>query len=319
MGIEVLKPHIEAARQAAERAHQHVQATLDELEAAREGAEAQQLTAEYGQRVANAARQAAEAAQEAAEAAQVVAEAAVSEAERSHRSLQEFMAMAAHDIKGPLAAIAGFADLLDEAEAEPEDRTFAVDAIQAAVRQMDRLTDDIVDAGRLGAGTFRMRPEPMDLVELVQRAVRGQQATTDRHRFVVDTPERLDGAWDPDRLGQVMTNLISNAVKYSPTGGDIEITVRREPEAATVTVTDHGRGISHTDLPSLFRPFRRLLSSEERYAVAGTGLGLYISQGIVRAHGGHITATSDGQDFGSAFTVHLPLRRRSPVADARPE
>jgi signal transduction histidine kinase len=312
MAVEDLKPHIEAAQSAAERARQHVQDTLDELEAARADAQLEQLTAERGQRVAEAAQLAAEAARDAAEIAQTVAEAASQEAERAHLGLQNFLAMAAHDIRGPLTAIDGNADVLMAANAGPADRTFAADAIHAAVRQMDRLVGDIVDAGRLGAGAFLLHYQPLDLVSLVQDVARGQQVASDQHRIVINAPERLEGEWDLDRLGQVMTNLISNAIKYSPDGGNITITVLQEQDAAVVIVADQGSGINAADLPSLFRPFVRLLSPEERAHVRGTGLGLYISQGIVQAHGGRMSATSLGRGTGSAFTARLPLHPYPP-------
>jgi signal transduction histidine kinase len=304
MGIDDLRPRVEVSRLAAERAHQRVQAALNELEAARVDAATAQLAAED--------------ARDAAESAQVWAEAATREAELAQRRLQNFLAMAAHDIRGPLSAIAGYTDLLAARDTAPSERDVAADAVQTAVRQMDRLVEDIVAAGRLGAGTFRLRYAPLDLVPLIRQVVRGQQAASNRHRLLVEAPERLDGEWDPDRLGQVLTNLVSNAIKYSPAGGDVTITARREEDTAVVVVADRG-GIHPADLPLLFRPFTRLISPDEQARVPGTGLGLYISQGIVQAHGGLILATSEGESTGSEFTVRLPLRRRSPVADAGPE
>jgi signal transduction histidine kinase len=316
MGMEDIKPRIESARRAAERAQLHAQAALVELEAVRLDATTEQVAAERGQRMAEAAQLAAEAAQLAAEAARDAAEsardgaeAAAQEAELAQRNLQDFLAMAAHDIRGPLAAIAGYTDLLSIGNMLMDERERALDAIQSAVTQMDRLVEDIVDAGRLGAGAFHLRPEPLDLVSLVKRVASGQQGTSDRHRVLVDAPERLDGEWDPERLGQVMTNLISNAIKYSPAGGDVRIRVRREGDAAVVSIADQGTGIRAAYLPLLFRPFTRLLSPEEQVKVNGTGLGLYISYGIVQAHGGSIWATSHGPDTGSEFSVRLPLGR----------
>jgi len=218
--------------------------------------------------------------------------------------------MAAHDIRGPLTAVAGYTDILAAPNTTPASRDFALEAIQAAVAQMDRLVEDIVDAGHLGAGTFRLRPAPLDLVALVRRVAGGQQGTSDRHRLLIEAPERLEGEWDPDRVGQVMTNLISNAIKYSPAGGDIRIAVRQERDAAVVRVADRGLGIRAADVPLLFRPFTRILTSDEHQAVPGTGLGLYISHGIVEAHGGNLWATSQGTNAGSEFVVKLPLRGR---------
>ena len=229
-----LRREAAAARKAAERARMHAQAALVGLEAVRTDAMTGQRPAERGQRVVETARLAAEAARDAAEEAQTLAE----EAELAQRKLQDFLAMAAHDIRGPLTAIAGYADVVAFPTTPPEERDLALAAIQAAVLQMDRLVEDIVDAGRLGVGAFRLRPRPLDLVALVRRVASGQQATSDRHRILIDAPERLEGEWDPDRLGQVMTNLISNAIKYSPTGGDVSISVYQERETAVVRVAD---------------------------------------------------------------------------------
>lgn len=316
MSLDEVGPRIESARQAAERAQLHAQAALVELEAVRLDTMNGQVAAERGRRMAEAAQLAAEAAQLAAEAARDAAEsalagaeAAAQEAEIAQRNLQDFLAMAAHDIRGPLAMIGGYTDLLSLGSMLTDERALALEAIQSAVAQMDRLVEDIVDAGRLGAGAFRLRPQPVDLVSLVKRVARGQQGTSDRHRVLLDTPERVEGEWDPERLGQVMTNLISNAIKYSPAGGDVRISVRQEGDAAVVSVADQGSGIRAADLPLLFRPFTRLLSPEEQVRVTGTGLGLYISHGIIQAHGGSLWATSHGTDTGSAFSVRLPLCR----------
>ena len=342
MGTDDHKPRteasIEAARHAAERARMHAQSALDELQAADRDAAIGRLAAEERQRIAEAALLVAETSRDAAGVAQAVAESAragaetsqamaetaqavaetaqagaedaAREAQLARRHLQDFLAMAAHDIRGPLAAIAGYTDLLAYPDTPPEERRLALDAIQAAVLQMDRLVEDIVDAVRLGAGTFRLRPEPLDLVSLVEQVARGQRGTSGRHRILIDAPERLEGEWDPDRLGQVITNLISNAIKYSPAGGDVRIRVSQEGDMVVVSVSDQGRGIRAADVALLFRPFTRLLSPEEQATVNGTGLGLYISHGIVQAHGGRIWATSQGRNSGSEFSVRLPLRRR---------
>jgi signal transduction histidine kinase len=310
VGLDDIKSRIEAALGASEQARAHAQLALDELEAARRDAPRAQLAAERGQRIAEAARVAAEHARDAAERAKATAEDAVQEAELAHRHLQDFLAMATHDLRGPLASIAGYTDVLSFTT-RPDERDADLAAIQMVVLQMERLVQDIVEAGRLGAGAFHLRPEPLDLVPLVRQVASGQQTASGRHRVVIDAPERLEGEWDPDRLGQVMTNLISNAIKYSPPGGDITIGVRHEGDAAVVTISDRGRGIDPADMPLLFRPFTRLLPLDEQERVNGTGLGLYISDGIIRAHGGSIWATSQGVGTGSIFGVRLPLSSRA--------
>ncbi len=317
-GLEGVDREAAIARLAAEGRRRIAEAALLAAEAARDAAEVAQLAAEAALGVVEVAQAGAESSRAVAEAAQAVAEIgragaedAAREAELARRHLQEFLAMAAHDISGPLTLIAGYTDLLAAPVTSPDERDALVEGIRVATLQVTRLVEDVMDAGRVGAGEFRLRPEPLDLVALVRRVAGGQQTTSDRHRIVVDAPERLDGEWDPVRLGQVMVNLVSNAIKYSPDGGEVRIDVGREGDAALVRVADRGRGIRAADVRLLFRPFARLLRPEERGEVAGAGLGLYISHGIVLAHGGSIRAESEGPGAGSEFSVRLPLRARA--------
>ena len=304
--MEEARGRIERARRAAEQAWLHAEAALAESEGARTDAEAGQATAERARAVAGAAQHAAEAARDAAQLSQAAAEAAAQEAELARRNLQNFLAMAGHDIRAPIAAILGYTELLADPTTPADVRERALAAIRAAALRMGRLVEDIVDAGRVGAGTFRLRLGPVDLVAVVQQVVDAQRGVSDRHRILVDAPDRLPGVWDADRLGQVLTNQVSNAIKYSPGGGEIGITVRRDGEEVVVSVSDHGVGFGPDDLPLLFQPFSRLYTEG---GIAGAGLGLYISQGIVRAHGGRLWATSKGPGRGSTFTMALPLSR----------
>jgi signal transduction histidine kinase len=120
--------------------------------------------------------------------------------------------------------------------------------------------------------------------------------------MILDAPEHLEGMWDGERLNQLLTNLISNAVKYSPAGGAVRVSVRGGAGEACVSVADHGIGLNPSEIQRLFQPFTRMYSHQE---VEGVGLGLYISKAIVEAHGGRIWVESvPGQ--GSTFTVALP-------------
>jgi PAS domain S-box-containing protein len=229
-------------------------------------------------------------------------------AERAHASLQTFLGVVAHDLRGPLTAIRGNAQLLRRlpGAAPPERLGRALESIEDETARMDELVGRLVDAARIGAGQLEVRPAPTDLVALARRAVAAAQVTTASHRLVLAAPERLDGTWDPARLAEVLDNLLGNAVKYSPEGGEVRVRVERRDDQALVSVADQGIGLRREDLGGLFQPFARL---EAGRAIAGTGLGLYIVRGIVEAHGGKVRAESPGQGQGSTFTVALPLER----------
>ncbi len=223
-------------------------------------------------------------------------------AQAAQRSLQSFLGMVAHDLRGPLTGILGYAQVAGRSQTPAELRARALATIEAEARRMDRLLADLVDAARLGAGSFQVHPKPTDLVALAQEVVQAQQATA-AQQIVLEVPAELEGVWDPDRLGQVLTNLLSNAVKHGPAGERIVLRLASEDKQVVVSVADRGRGLSPQDLPRLFQPFS-CLDNQAR----GAGLGLYIAQGIVQAHGGRIWATSPGPGQGATFTFALPLR-----------
>jgi signal transduction histidine kinase len=184
----------------------------------------------------------------------------------------------------------------------PEKQQWALSSIEAAATRMCRLVDDLRDAEHTGASQFVVRRAPLDLTEITRRVVALQQSTTTRHRLVLDAPEHLNGMWDGERLAQVLANLISNAIKYAPAGGEIRVTVREAAGEAVVSVSDQGLGLSPEQIKRLFQPFTRLYSGRE---IKGTGLGLYICKAIVEAHGGRISVES-APGRGSTFTVALP-------------
>lgn len=268
-------------------------------------AEAGQVAAEHAEMFAAAARHAAEDARDAAEEGQAVAELAAREARQAHENLQNFLAMAAHDLRNPISGIIGYAQLLQRKNASPTMRARAASAIERSALVMNRLIQDLVDAGQAGSGGFPLHPEPTDLAALVRGVAQSLGQTSSEHRILVTAPDRLVGHWDPDRLGQVLTNQIGNAIKYSPDGGGVDVKVRQDGDAAIVTVADRGIGIDGDDIHRHFRPFSRLSNGA---MLSGTGLGLFISHGIVEAHGGRISVESQGPGTGTTFTTVLPLR-----------
>ena len=143
------------------------------------------------------------------------------------------------------------------------------------LQQMRQLIEDLLDATRIGAGRFVVRPAPMDLTECALGVVEEQQATSPQHRFVVDAPPQLTGEWDAIRLRQVLVNLISNAVRYSPSGTEVRIRVQQSDDNVNIAVTDQGYGVPADKQAQLFEPFVRIGREREP---TGTGLGLYITK-----------------------------------------
>ncbi len=143
----------------------------------------------------------------------------------------------------------------------------------------------------------------MDLAALARQTVEEQRYTATTHSLSLQAPPCLEGSWDSDRMSQLLTNLISNAVRYSPKDSDVRVAVRQLPDSAVISVCDHGIGIPPEQQDLLFRPFSRLDGAKAR---KGTGLGLYICKAIVEAHHGRIWVESE-QGKGTSFHVSLPL------------
>ncbi|HEY1297061.1 MAG TPA: PAS domain S-box protein [Chloroflexota bacterium] len=226
----------------------------------------------------------------------------------------EFLAAAAHDLKTPLASTKGTAQLLRkriEGMQVPESEriTSGLRRIDQSVDRMTDLIDELLDLGRLQLGQpLDLDRAPVDLAHLLQQVVADQQPNAPRHTFrVTSDAEPIVGTWDVVRLRRVFDNLVSNAVKYSPDGGEVlvhaESALRPDGRGAVIQVTDHGVGIPAADQPFVFERFRR----GRNVAFAhGTGIGLAVSQSIVQLHGGSIHVDSvEGK--GSTFTVRLPL------------
>ena len=225
----------------------------------------------------------------------------VSERRALERMQQEFIAMVSHELRNPLTALSGFAQLLQRQRRYNER---AVTMILSQARQLERLIGDLLEVSRLEAGRLELRRTEMDLAQLVRVAVERTQALTDRHAIRVDAPPgQLRGWWDADRLEQVLHNLLSNAVKYSPAGGEITVRVEGDGAVARVAVADQGVGIAPGALPRLFDRFYRAEATAS--GAQGLGLGLYISRSLVQAHGGRMWAEST-PGRGSTFVFTLP-------------
>jgi signal transduction histidine kinase len=221
----------------------------------------------------------------------------------------DFMATVSHDLKSPLTFIKGLASLRRKRAQPTPDNQLLLDAleqIESSAGRMARQLDDLVDASRLQAGRpLELRREPTDLVAMAREVAREHQQTTERHVVQVESSQPvLVGDWDAARIERVLSNLLNNAIKYSPRGGAVRVRVASDENAAIMQVQDYGEGIPERDLPHIFERFRR--GGNVEHKIPGTGIGLAGARQIVEMHGGTIRAESRVGE-GSTFTVQLPL------------
>ena len=228
------------------------------------------------------------------------------------RTREAFLAALAHDLKAPLTASLGYAQLMRRAVGRAgttaAERHLAGWAaiIEESTGRAAALLDELLDIARLEAGqALTLERRPTDLVGLANQAVSAHRRAARLHRVTVDAAEpELVGACDRARLARVLDNLLGNAVKYSPTGGEIVLRLTREGAWAVVTITDQGLGIPTADLPRIFERFRRGSNVEGR--IPGSGIGLAGVKQVVEQHGGSVSVQSQ-EGNGSTFTVRLPL------------
>ena len=231
-------------------------------------------------------------------------------AERDNRTKDEFLAMLAHELRNPLGAISHAVRVLAPVEAEPGPTSRAREVIARQVDQISHLIDDLLDVERVVSGKIRLDRLPLDLADAVRGAVGAVTAGAqlDRDIDVSTEPVWVDG--DASRLEQVLTNLVINAVKYTPPGGQIRVTLRADGSDAVLSVEDTGVGISPTLLPFIFDLYVQADRTLDR-ARGGLGIGLTLVRRLVELHGGTVEASSDGEGCGSRFTVRL---RQIPAA-----
>ncbi len=234
------------------------------------------------------------------------------EAEVALRTRDEFLSIAAHELKTPLTTLMGNIDLIQRRArregglSERDTRAIGVATQQA--RRLKQMIDSLLDLSRLELGQLSIEPTPLDLVQMAWRVVDEVQPGLIRHSITCHTPDTavmIEG--DEVRLEQVLQNLLQNAVRYSPNGGMIEVIVAADPHAALAAlhVRDHGIGIAADALAQLFERFYRVPDTASDH-IHGVGIGLYVVREIVTLHGGAVRVASEA-GLGSTFTVNLPL------------
>ena len=228
--------------------------------------------------------------------------------EADHRKT-EFLATLAHELRNPLAPLQNGLEVLRLAGDNPETAAKVRGMMQRQVSHMVHLVEDLLDVARINSGKVELRKEKVELKSIVTHAVESSLAAMEVAHHVLDlriTDESLVVDADPVRLVQVLGNLLTNAAKYTPEYGRIELSVRREEQHAVIAVTDNGIGIPLHAMPSLFDMFTQVPSGAAR-SQGGLGIGLSLVQRLVAMHGGTVTAASPGEGQGSTFTVRLPV------------
>ncbi len=234
------------------------------------------------------------------------------EAEEALRVRDEFLSIASHELRNPVSAAKGSAQLLlrslRRGTPDPERMERGLGAIVTATDRLAVLIDDLLDVSRLRSGQFPMRKRPTDLAALVHEEAESGSASRGTHCLTIEgIAAPCIATVDPDRFRQVVVNLLDNAVKYSPGGGEVRVLLSCEPEGALLRVEDQGIGLPHGTEDRIFEPFGRAANATGSN-LPGMGLGLYISRRIAEAHGGSLRAESVGEGRGTTMTLRLPLQ-----------
>jgi PAS domain S-box-containing protein len=229
-----------------------------------------------------------------------------------------FVSAVSHELRTPLTSIYGFAETLlrqDVLFGEEERRTF-LGYIASESERLTAIVDQLLNVARLDSGDLQVNLAPVDVRSVVAEVVDGaRQTDVDGHRFVLEIPdEPLEAVADQEKLRQILGELVDNAVKYSPDGGTVTIGARRASDKVEVRVDDQGLGIPASEQPRIFRKFYRADTGSREGSAAGTGLGLFIAEGLVKAMNGRIWVTS-AEGEGSSFSFELPLAQAATTGD----
>lgn len=237
------------------------------------------------------------------------AQAAQAEAQAATCAKDEFLAVLSHELRAPLQSMLGWTEMMRAPGADSRVLTRGLETITRNVQQQMRLIEDLLDVARIASGKLRLAMQQIALAPIVTAAVASVRAAADAKAIDLSTalePDPVEIIGDPARLEQIVVNLLTNAVKFTPTNGTVEVWLDRVEKAARITVADTGAGIAPELLPHVFERFKQAECTAER-SQGGLGLGLSIVSHLVESHGGSVTVESAGKGRGSRFMVTLPL------------
>ncbi len=246
----------------------------------------------------------------------------VSRFKRLNHNQQEFMRIVSHDLRSPLTSMQGFADMIRMGMVGEvtERQVYFVDKILSGISQMAAIVENIQDAGRFDpeTGFYDMERGQVDLGEIAKTIVQNHIIPAEKQELTLEL--RVDDSVpilnaDGNMLTRAITNLVDNAIKYTPNGGRVEVGIERDGDTVVISVADDGHGISENDQRRLFQRHVRLERKEHRQ-VKGTGLGLFIVQSVAQRHGGEAHVQS-ALGEGTTFSIHIPLRGANLIGDAR--
>ena len=230
------------------------------------------------------------------------------ETAEANRAKDEFLATLSHELRNPLGAIATAVAALDRRGGSGDDAAARLrQIIHRQTHHLARLVDDLLDVARAAAGKIALSRQPVDLSEVAGGCVRSlrESGRAREHRVTFRAESVIVNA-DPTRLAQIITNMLDNAVKFTPSGGSVDVDVLREEHEAVLRVTDSGIGIALEMLPRVFELFTQAEQAMDR-SLGGLGVGLTLTRRLVEMHGGTIAAASEGPGRGAQFTVRLPV------------
>jgi signal transduction histidine kinase len=241
------------------------------------------------------------------------------DAESANRAKDEFLAVLSHELRTPLTSTLGWTRLLRHAGVNSSQAERAISAIERSAQMQKRLIEDLLDVSRIIAGRLQLDRAPVRIIDPIRAAVEELRPIAQDKNIRLETAFESAPTLEADavRLQQIVTNLLTNAIKFTPPGGQVTVRVREADRGAEIEVSDTGVGIAPEFLPHVFEPFRQGDAGPRR-AYGGLGLGLSIVHHLVKLHGGTIEASSHGPATGATFRVRLPLAAAGGAAASNP-